>query len=244
MAIKTGATIPDNAMVKLSDSPYLGMAHSNGYTVELKEGPGEVNLADHVKEGGSDGVVKKYTDYISKKINDDGSINRLAATGAVERATTTGFDVFLPKKASFYEESAEVSWETIDGAESYHIAITDMMGTVVHEEDVAETFTTVDLSELKGPLFLLKVKGSNGVASIEYAITPTAPAKRSEIEAEITELKSAVEVNSSMNALIYAEFYERNDCMVDAASYYRKAVDLSPDVEYFQEMLEEFAARN
>jgi hypothetical protein len=32
--------------------------------------------------------------------------------------------------------------------------------------------------------------------------------------------------------------------MVDAATYYQKAVELSPDVEYFQDMLVKFAERN
>lgn len=239
--IKTGLSLPDNATVKLGDSPYLGLSHSDGYNVELKDA-GELALTDYHKEGGKD-VINKYMDYIGNRVNESDE-QGLAATGAVERATTSGFDVFLPKKASFFEASAKISWEELEGADSYFITVSDMMGTKVLEQEVTTTYTDIDLSKLEGPLFLLKVKGSNGTSSIEYALTPTPPAKRSTIETEITGLKSAVEPNSSMNALIFAEFYERNDCLVDAATYYQKAVELSPGVDYFQDMLVKFAERN
>ena len=57
-------------------------------------------------------------------------------------------------------------------------------------------------------------------------------------------LKAEVSDDSPLNKLIYASFYEENNLLLDALTKYEEAIELSPEVEDFKTLYDDFLIKN
>ena len=256
--IKTGATLNGTDQVKVGEGSYLGLMHSSGRTVELKTA-GIKNLKDVLSgmESSKSSVASKYADFVLSKMNQsEEDINRnhrnyLSATGAVTRGANSPIKLFLPSSVDVYSEQAAIKWTEVADIEdaTYKVTVYNMFDEVVMETETSDLGTMLDFSDEKlasERMVIVKVSlaDDDEVFSDKYAIKRMDLESNEAVITELKELETMTEEKTAMNMLIMASFYEQNNLLVDALSYYQAAIELAPEVDIFRHAYEQFVVSN
>ncbi len=249
-SLKTGASLNESDELEVSSGAYLGLVHSSGKTLELKEaGKHKVSeLSAKVNTGGSS-VASKYADFVLSKMSAEGKKNRLSATGAVHRGPQDGITVFMPSSVGVYNQKAIVRWDSLDNASTYMVTLRNMFDDVLLSIETDDPNIELDLTNdmiAKENVILLSVanKGDETVKSGTYAIKKLPSADAEKVKASLNELMSDVNQESALNKYILAGFYEENNLLVDAMTSYEEAMILAPEVGSYKEAYVEFLLRN
>lgn len=257
-AVKTGSTLKVGDQVKVGDGSYLGLVHSSGRTYEIKTaGVHKVNDIASALSSNKSSVASKYADFVMNKMNQsEEDINRnhrnyLSATGAVTRGANSPIKLFLPSSVDVYSDQASIKWTEVEDVTdaSYKITIYNMFDEVVMEQETADLSTVIDFSDEKlagERMVIVKVSLSDDetVESSKYAIKRLDLTSNEAIVVELEELEEMTAEETAMNMLIMASFYEQNNLLVDALTYYQKAMDLAPEVDIFRHAYEQFVVSN
>lgn len=249
--LKTGGKLQSGDEVKLSDNAYVGLVHSSGKPVEVKEAGVYKVSALESKVGTGSSVLNKYTDFILST-NTTAAKNRLSATGAVHR----GFDnadisLLLPENqyAGVFNNNAVIVWEGSKVAGPYVITLKNMFEDVLTKEEVADTLYEIDLGSDKyanenAILIEVTSKSDPSLTSAQRLIKKLSPSQQEKISAEFQELKPGVAGETALGQLILAGFYEKNHLVIDALYAYQQAIKMEPQVPLFKEAYADFLARN
>jgi len=250
--LKTGSSIQETDAIKLGEGSYLGLLHSSGRTLELKES-GEFKVSDLLSKvsTGSSSVASKYANYVMNKMtSQEGSGHRMSVTGAVERATdNSSLKVFIPESVDLYNSDAVITWENIEGEPEYTVTLKNMFDEVILEKKTSEPSIKLNFDDPKIKdeilvIFNVKLTDDESVTSDEYGIKRLSKDESQEIDNILKELKAEVGDDSSLDKLIYASFYEDNDLLIDALTNYIGAMEMSPDVPDFEDAYNQFIMRN
>jgi hypothetical protein len=251
--LKTGSSLNQNDEVKLADNAYVGLVHSTGKPLEVKQaGVHKVSeLSNQIKTGSS--VLSKYTDFILSSNSAEAKKNRLSATGAVNREIVTGATIKLlfPTKnqhTGIYNNKAILNWEGSNTAGPYVITLRNMFEDVLLKEETAETRFTVDLSKPElanenAVLIEVSLKSDAKVVSTQHIIKRLSPAEREKVKTALAEVSADVAEETAINKIILATFMENNNMLIDAIVAYEEALALAPDVPSYQEGYEDFLLR-
>lgn len=250
-ALKTGASLNDTDELKLSEDAYLGLVHSSGKTLELKEaGTHKISdLAAQINTSGST-VASKYADFVLSKMSAEGKKNRLSATGAVSRGTEDAIKVFMPNSVGVFNTDPILKWTSVEGEEiNYTLIFKNMFDDELLKVETTDPEYQIDLNHEKladQNVILVTVTSSanEDSKSSTYAIKRLPDADAEKVKATLSELMSGVEEPTALNKYILAGFYEENNLLVDALTSYIEAMNLAPEVESYREAYEEFLIRN
>jgi len=252
-AIKTGSTLNAGDEIKVSEDSYLGLVHSSGRTVELKK-PEVIAINDLAAtlSATSSSVASKYADFVLNKVAGSGGSggDNLTATGAVTRATdNSSIKVFMPSSVEVLNPEALVQWSEVEGENSYVVTLKNMFDEVIFSEETSanELNLNLDNDKLKEErlvILTVQVKGEDELTSGDYGIQRLADEDAESLQSELNQLRSETSDETSLNHIMMASFYEKNNLMVDALTSYRKAIELSPDVDDFKTMYNDFIERN
>lgn len=251
--LKTGASLRTGDEVKLGDNSYVGLVHSSGKPVEVKQaGVYPVSTLES-KVGGGTSVLNKYTDFILSSNSAEAQKNRLNATGAVHRDITTAstIKIFLPdnQHAGIFNDLAIINWDGSKVAGPYVITVKNMFEDVLVKEETPETSYEIDLTNEKyanenALLIEVSSKADPKQISKPHLIKRLSPAEEQKIAQALKEVSGEISEETPLNKLIMAGFYEQNNLLIDAIAEYDQAIKLAPDVPTFQESYEEFLLRN
>jgi hypothetical protein len=241
--LKVGTSLKKTDEIRLGQNSYLGLIHSTGKPLELKNAGNYkiADLAEQVGKGAS--ILNKYTDFIlSTNTQRKGN---LTATGAVHRGTNN-IRMYLPpsENAFVYGDSITIQWSKQSPA-PYEIVITDIFATELLKQDVKENSFTINMNN---PVFNnendLQVKVTSKTdrkVSDEYVIRKLSKANKEKLKASYAEMISQTKENTALNKFIQAGFFEQNKLLIEAATAYQKAVKLEPG---YQEFYNDFLIRN
>ena len=249
-ALKTGASLNEGDELEVSSDAYLGLVHSSGKTLELKEaGKHKVSdLAARINTGGSS-VASKYADFVLSKMSAEGKKNRLSATGAVHRGSNDAIKVFMPSSVGVYNSKAIVRWDSLDNNTTYMVTLKNMFDDVLLSIETNDPNVEIDLTKdqiAKENVILLSVanKADENMKSGTYAMKKLPAADADKVKTSLNELMTDVNQESALNKYILAGFYEENNLLVDAMTSYEEAIKLAPEVESYKEAYMEFLLRN
>ncbi|MGC1242282.1 MAG: hypothetical protein WA874_11860 [Chryseosolibacter sp.] len=250
--LKTGASLKAGDELKLGDNAYIGLVHSSGKPVEVKEAGVYPVSALESKVGNGTSVLNKYTDFILSSNSADGQKNRLGATGAVHRdVSSASIRLTLPENenAGIYNKTAIVNWDGGKVAGPYVITIMNMFDDVLLKQETSENSYRFDLSDAKyasenAILIEVSSKADPKLVSKRHLIKKLSPAEHEQISAGLKEFNAAVTEETAMSKMLLAGFYEKNRLLIDAISAYEQALKLQPDVQGFKESYGEFLLRN
>ena len=251
--LKTGASLKTGDEVKLGDNSYVGLVHSSGKPVEVKQAGVYAVSALESKVGGGTSVLNKYTDFILSSNSAEAQKNRLNATGAVHRDITaaTAIKLFLPdnQRAGIYNDIVIVNWDGSKVAGPYVITVKNMFEDVLIKEETPETHYALDLSNEKysnenAVLVEVSSKADPKEVSKPHLIKRLSPAEEQKVAQALKEVSGEISEETPLNKLIMAGFYEQNNLLIDAIAAYDQAIKMAPDVLTFQESYEEFLLRN
>lgn len=252
--VKTGTTLQVGDELKVSENAYLGLVHTSGKTVELKK-PAIIDINELAASlnSSSSSVASKYADFVLNKMSESESArsNNLTATGAVTRATdNSSIKVFMPSSVEVLNPQAVVQWSEMDGkSQTYVVTLKNMFDEVIYSEETADNQMMLDLEDKKIAnerlvILNVKVKGDDAVQSGDYGIQRVSGDNATALKNEMSELAGENTEETSLSHIMLASFYEKNNLMVDALTSYRKAIELSPEVDDFKTMYNDFIERN
>jgi hypothetical protein len=247
--VKTGTSLKSGDELKVSENAYVGLVHTTGKTYEIKNaGLVDVNELASSLNTSSSSVASKYADFVMNKINEGGSSNRLAATGAVTRGDGGAISVFMPSSVEVLNPNATISWEESEG-ETYVVTLKNMFDEVIYETETSGNsidldFNDAKLKEERLVIFNVGVKGSEEMKSGDYGIQRLSGEDAKPVMEELEGLKGEVSEESALSYIMMASFYENNNLLVDALTAYESAIKMAPDVEDFKTMRDEFIVRN
>lgn len=247
--LKTGSSLKSTDEIKIAPNAYLGLIHSSGKPVEIREA-GTVKVAD-IKVSPSASALNKYTDFILSS-NAEAKKNKLGATGAVERdlKQIKAIAVVLPSRdfPNVYNNAVVINWEGTKVSGPYVVTIKDMFEDVVTKFETPEVSFTLDLSDskfaTKNAIFVeVNSKADPKLGSASYYVKQMPAADREKIKKQLDEILGDVSEETALNKIYLARFYEENNLLIDAIGEYEKAVKLAPDVPTFKEYYDDFLYR-
>jgi hypothetical protein len=246
--LKVGTALKETDEVKIADNSYLGLIHSNGRPLELKE-PGSYRVADLAKNmSKGQSVMSKYTDFILSST--DTKRSRLAATGAVHRGTKDGIELYLPepKKDKVFGDRVVLNWTAAHDTKGYIVIVRNLFEEELGRFETTATSFELDLNSEKlrpeSDLLVKVLSQSNPThASKEYALHRVNSKEREEVSKALEELGPAASEESALNKFILAGFYEEKYLLIDAITAYQDAIRLAPDVAQYKEAYQDFLKR-
>ena len=249
--LKTGASLRKGDEVKLGDNAYIGLVHSTGKPVEVKEaGVHPVSELESRVKGGSS-VLNKYTDFILSSNTAEAKRNRLSATGAVHRDITASAPIklILPdnQNAGIFNKQAVIKWEAGNVAGPYIVTLKNMFEDILVKAETRENSYEIDLSNEKlanenAILIEISSKADPKLVSKQHLIKKLSPAEMDKITTALKEIKGDVAEETAVNNAVLAGFYETNNLLIDAIYAYDQALKLEPQA--YTESYEEFLSRN
>lgn len=248
--LKTGASLNVGDELIVSNNAYLGLVHSSGKTLELKEaGNHKVSeLAQRISKSGSS-VASKYADFVLSKMTAEGKKNRLSATGAVHRGPEEPIRIFLPSVSEIYGNKAIIQWDSSEVSGTYTVYVKNMFEDTLIELETGENSVELDMSSekfAKENIVLIEVVDSNNPTrkTEAKAIRRLSENKAGQIKDQLEKLTEGVDEVNALNKFILAGFYEDNNLLAEALTSYQEAMEMAPEVGTFREAYEEFLLRN
>ncbi|MCP4461075.1 MAG: hypothetical protein GY816_24105 [Cytophagales bacterium] len=255
VALKTGATLNSGDALVASAGSYIGLMHKTGKTIEVRKA-GTITVTDLEKkvQTGKSSVASRYAKFVSDKMNEKASGNyrsRLNATGAVSRAVGDGsLDVMIPENNNrILGDNIIVRWEAETEGATYVVTVKNINDDVIFTAETDKTSINLNLTykDSQGepePLYLVTIEDKNNpeIVSAEKGIVRVDT--DDELVSSLNGLKAEVPDDSALTKLIYASFFEENGLLLDALTKYEEAIELSPDIEDFQELYENFLITN
>jgi hypothetical protein len=222
--------------------------------------PGTYNISD--LEGkvskGTSSVANRYLDFVMRKVNqDDGNVNtnyrgNSNASGAVERGSAA-IRILLKESKNpnkVFGKVATIRWDAKnEETTNYVVNLMNVFNGILYSVETTETKISVDFSQEKlvnerYVIVSVQNKDNDDLKSQNYAIQRMSPAEAQGIEDQLAELRAEVTDESSLAKIVYASFFEENNLHLDALTKYEEAIDLSPNVEDFQMIYDEYIQVN
>lgn len=247
-----GTSLSENDVLKVADGGYVALVHeASGSSLELdSDGDYSVKDMEQMISDQSSTVLAKYGKFLMKKLNpeDEGNQN-LNVTGAVERGEEGLIKIYWPSVMDVFGNEAIVTWQQTDDIEDYIVTIKNMFDDVIEEKPVTGTTFKMILDEgkLKDQKLLIinvRAKENEGVYSRDYGIKRLSPEAKESIGKEFENLKMVTNTENALNKLLLATFFEENQLLVDAITYYNQALAISPDPDGFTKLYDNFLQRN
>ncbi len=247
-----GSGLAKNDELKIADNGYVALVHeSTGSSLELKtSGKFTVSELEQKVLDQSSTVLDKYGKFLMDKLNLSTNGNQnLNVTGAVERGEEGLIKVYLPSVMDVFGNEAVVCWQQTDDIKDYVLSIKNMFDEVVDEQDVHGTSFTMDMESAKlkkEPLMIVNVraKRNDGIYSRDYGIKRLSGDAKASLNDEYSDMIQVANSENALNKLLLATFFEEKELLVDALTYYRQAMALSPDANGFAKLYEGFLKRN
>jgi hypothetical protein len=245
--LKTGSVLKSGDEVKLSDNAYLGLIHSSGKPLEVKQ-PGTHKVDDLVKNMKvNTSVLNKYTDFMLS--SNEEKRNKLSATGAVHRGAHT-VKVYLPKsEAAFvYGNKITLHWEKEEDG-PYMVNLKSVFGEDLSITETNDSTMVIDLGDpkyLNEDNIIVEVypKGQpEKKPDPAYILKKLSSADKERIKVLLKEIPAEAMENNALSKSLLAIFYEENKLLIDASGAYQDAIKLAPDVQQFRDDYNSFLVR-
>jgi len=246
--VKVGASLKDADELKLVENAYLGLVHSTGKPLEVKQA-GKYKIETLAKEvSGGTSVLNKYTDFILSSNEKKG--NTLTATGAVHRGADV-IELYLPEAENpvVYNSEIMINWDATKIPGPYIVTFNSMFGDELEKIESKENQVKVNLSSKNfenedNILVVVSSKSDPNKVSKEYTLKKLSKADKERIKNSLNEISSSLAEKTAMDQYILAGFYEENKLVIDAITAYLEAIRLAPDVPSFQEDYHTFLIRH
>ncbi len=256
--LKTGTKLQEGDKLKITTDGYLGLVHSSGKTLELKEaGTFDVSTLSDKIGSSSKSIVSKYADFVISKMSpeviEENRKKYASVTGSGERGViSSDILLYLPKTAFLFNNEAVIRWRYTEKERTYLITFKDISGEQIFQDESNVPFYKIDFRNNRFSTAMVKnlyivhitLKGNENVESQKVLIKLLDESENSQLITEVADLKNSLGSESALNNLIMADYFEANDLPLDAITQYERAINISPSVKYFQEVYDEYLIRS
>lgn len=246
--VKVGSSLKPKDELKVSENSYIGLAHVNGKTLELKQ-PGKYKVEElAAKVSGGTSVLNKYTDFILSA--NSTKKNNLAATGAVERGTI--IRLYLPsgtQVSTIYNDEIIINWDAQKIPGPYIVKFNSMFEDELMKQETSDNTFRINLNDASfanedNILVSVASKSDPNKVSKSYTLKRLSKADKERIKSSLNDITAQATEPTALNKLLLASFYEQNGLLIDAITVYLEAISLEPDVPFYKEAYNDFLLRN
>ncbi len=246
--IEVGTKLDKEDLVKIEKGGYLGLVHQSGKTVPFsKAGTYEISRLHQRMNLEPSVVAQKYAvSYIESVVNP--ANNAKETTRSVENKT---LKMYLPNSVDVFSPEVVLRWKDQEElTDEYEVVFKNMFDEVLMVMDATDTKLWLDFDQeaiASERLLIVSVqkKLHKDIQSSSYGIKHMTPDESAQIEQELKELKLVFAgEESALDKLILASFYEQNNLLADALTCYEYAIELSPEIQAFQNAYDQFVFRN
>ena len=253
--LKIGSTLKSGDRLVVGPDSYVGLMHNTGQTIEITK-PGEYAIDQITSQlsAESSGITSRIVGFVLKKISkfeespEANYKENIRAVAGVSRATDGQLTLLLKesgKTNKVYGENIILRWFSTENAPGYVTKIMNSFGEELTTVETDQEFIQLDLeSEELGKESFFIVQVSAPEIELKSGIYQIQRVRNSD---EISDLQSALNAygeNNAMHALMLATFYEDRRLYLDALSQYERAMQLSPDQEFFRVVRDQFIINN
>ncbi len=243
-SVNIGSQLAADAVLTVNEGSYVGLLHKSGNSVEFKtKGTYELKAQHDKLAAKTKGFQQKYMDYVVSGVtakNQGGAYQKnMKVTGSVDRALAK-IDILipLPTKVVLINEKFQLEWLDEVKSQSYTVLITNMKEEPVAKVESAGNSAEVDLSGIvleTEQYYLTTVSSQAGKrkSNVVNFYIPSATEKKQLLQ-DLESITSSLDLNTSVGLVAYGQLCEDRKLMLEALQAYRKAKDLSPDIDYFK----------
>jgi hypothetical protein len=245
--------VQDSLKIK-SNSSYIGLAHDNGRTFELKK-KGNYSLTEIKKKVSiiTNGAVRNVTEYLIRTLLDFNSVfesdnykENLKAPASVERNVELKIKSDFPKKTSLYNEKFQVFWEEGSYKQSwFKVILFNVDGEIINSNLTTNPKYEINPGKLglqPGERYMWKVEldGNPGVSSDNHYFRLLTKENSDSIKKEISKVRKEFGPRSAPSLLVEASYYEKQELNLEALKKYQEAAKIEPKMKDYQIYLEVF----
>jgi len=252
--IRIGAKLFSNDKIVVGESAYLGLASTNGKTIEIKRtGTYEVSKLSSEIASQNASVSKKYVDFLAGEINNNGQdmaknkYKYMKVTGSVDRGGEA-FTIYAPK-ISYVLMNAPlyVKWTAKDSVETYKVTLSNIFDEELYSIETTSTSTIIDLPLYNvgkdADLFIVVTDKKNVNTKTDKINIKSLMAKDAELSNQAKELKSELAEQTALNKFVLASYYADQDLVMNAVEQYEAAIALEPEVEDYKVVYGEYLVK-
>lgn len=263
--LKTGATLKTGDQIIAANGAYIGLMHKTGKTLEIKQS-GVIKVNDLEKKVAAlkTSVTSRYAQYVMNKINEEeGGVRKnyrsnMSVTGATTRGGDGTISFVLPEgenKFNIYNSEVLIRWREVEIEEGsdapiYVVTVKDIFNESLFTTETDQTNLTLNLDDEamanESNLYIIGValKSNAEVKTEDCAIKRVQFDENPDVKTELEALLAEVDQSTPMGKVIMATFYDENGLVIDAMTNYEKLIKENPEVVDFQDLYEEFLAKN
>jgi hypothetical protein len=248
--IKVGSSLTIKDEIKLAANGYLGLVHKTGKPLELKgQGAHKIKaLEDGIQKKGAS-VVEKYADFILSSNADNK--NTLKATGAVHRGPET-INVYLPTSPAYtivYSSKVIISWDASKLKGPFTLTFSNPFEDELLKVETADSSLTINLQEeafKNEDNIKIKVRSRQDQMESpdQLILKRLSKADMDRIGKQLQELYAVMDENTALSKYYLAGFFESQNLLIDASTFYQEAIRLAPDVEEYRGLYKAFLLRS
>ena len=266
--LKVGSKLTATQTLEVGEGSYLGLAHSNGKTIELTK-KGAYKVQDLVAQVNSSGTLtSQYAKFVIDELTEAGSegvaaknrFQHMNKTGSVTRGLGSVATLLPGDKPKIYGNNLTLKWflkEEVafkDKIDRYKVQIANLSDETLYSGEVKGDMTTIDLSSnpklskegvLITKIIPLDASGSplENVGTIDgVAISRLEEGESKEISTELGTINK--DNQGALGKLIEARFFEDKELYADAIHAYEEAIKISGGAEQFKKIYQFFLERN
>jgi len=248
--VSVGSQLGSNAVLTLGDKSYVGLLHKSGNSVEFKTAGNYELKTQHDKLASkTKGFQQKYMDYVVNGVtakNSGGSYQRnMSVTGSVDRALAKNEIIIpLPMKVTLITDKFGVEWMDEAKDQTYTVVVMNMKEEPVAKFESTTSSAQVDLSQIAletEQYYLMTVYSKNGKRksnTVNFYV-PSANEKKQLMD-ELREVTESLDLESSVGLAAFGQICEDRKLLLEALQAYKKAKELSPDIDYFSNTYKNF----
>ena len=247
--VKKGVSFNIGDWIRIADDAYLGLVHNSGKTTALiNPGVFEISKLESTIGLKKKGIAAKYTEFVFNTFEKKSAVP-YTEKEVVTRGAEQKIHLLLPSNANVLNRKVILPWKPLQDENTYVVTVMGIFEDVLLQEETnANRFVLdLDLAELNQENTLIirvSLKENAEVQSGEHVISTLSDNEIDILQSELLPLMQEINQESSLDQIILAGFYEQQDLLIDAIFCYQEAIRLSPEVEDFKEMYDNFMIRN
>ncbi len=267
-SLKVGSKLTATQTLEVGDGSYLGLAYSNGKTIELTK-KGTYKVQDLVTQvNSSNSLASNYAKFVIDELTEAGSegiaaknrFQHMNKTGSVKRALGSVATMLPSERSKIYGNNLVLKWYLKDNVsfqdqiDRYKVQIFNLNDEVLYTGEFKDVQATIDLASnpklLKESVLVCKViplskenKELENSGTVDGdAIVRLDEGESKQISVELSSVTK--DSQSALGKLIEARFFEDKELYADAIHAYEEAIKISGGTEQFKKVYQFFLERN
>lgn len=211
--LQTGVKLTPDNIISIPEGGYVALLQNNTNLVECDK-PGEHSVSEILRTGKRNAIplLNKYYLPLYKKLS--GSVKSDTSANNSYSADQDQVVIDFPADTYLIDSAVTISWHPGRFAGNYLIEILNSGGTVIYSSAAADTTISFQLDKLQikpESMFQIIIRNLNipGAVSVPVTLVRYNQKQTAKIVHELSGLLKHPQINSPVNQLALAQYYEK-----------------------------------